>query len=91
MDNLNKNNMNLEINSYKVEDVVKALIEKLMSENPTFTYKTIAEKLGISERSVYRWMKFYNLPLKRAGAIYKKNTEEMVLYLNSIGYKVEKL
>jgi predicted transcriptional regulator YheO len=49
--------MNLTISSYNINHVKKSLINKVMSDFPEATIYEKATLLGISERSLYRYLK----------------------------------
>lgn len=49
--------MELKINSYKLTEVKKTLINKVLTDFPDKTIKEKAELIGVSERSLYRYLK----------------------------------
>ena len=49
--------MDLTISSYLIYDVKKSLINKVMADFPEATISDKAKLLGISERSLYRYLK----------------------------------
>jgi len=60
---LNKENdlIQLNIKSYNIWDVKKAIINDILNKNPNITNKEISILVGTSERNVYRWLKKWNL------------------------------
>lgn len=53
--------MNIELKNYNVDNAIETLTKKCLIDNPHATYLEISILLGISERSLYRYMKKYNI------------------------------
>lgn len=68
-----------------IEQFIQEKITEYITENPKISNKELAEKLGISERSMYRYVKKYDtsnrVPTKVVNAI---------KYLKSKGYTIIK-
>lgn len=68
-----------------IEQFIQEKITEYITENPKISNKELAEKLGISERSMYRYVKKYDtsnrVPAKVVNAI---------KYLKSKGYTITK-
>lgn len=47
--------------SYKIVDWEKALMQKCIEDNPSFTRKELAQYLGTTERTLYRKFQEYKL------------------------------
>lgn len=50
-------NINIKVESYKLDEVKKQLINCLMSNHPGKTIEWYSNELGISSRSFYRYLK----------------------------------
>ena len=53
----------MQLISFKVDDVVKQLIEYLCLHYPQMGRKQMAQTLGISERTLYRYFISLNIPI----------------------------
>lgn len=68
-----------------VEQYIQEKIKEFKEENPKISNRDLAEKLGISERSMYRYIKKYDVPEKIPVKIYNS-----IKYLESKGYTITK-
>jgi predicted DNA-binding transcriptional regulator AlpA len=46
----------LELDSWSIEEAGYKLAQMLIAENPNLTKEQVANTLGVSERSLYRWV-----------------------------------
>jgi hypothetical protein len=53
--------MDIELKDYNVDDAIGILTKKCFIDNPHATYLEISIMFGVSERSLYRYMKKYKI------------------------------
>lgn len=58
-------NKPLQLTSYNLEEVTKQLIMHLMTNYPKLGRKGVANQLGVSERTLYRYFKEYDMDVPR--------------------------
>lgn len=56
----------LELDGMSLMDAEYAIIKKVIGDNPKMTCAEIAEILGTSERSLYRYIKEYGIKKRKA-------------------------
>jgi len=71
--------------SYK--NFVKKQFKEVVTENPGMSKEEVAERLGVSLRTVYRYCKDYNIQIPDNKMTAKER--KCVKYLESIGYTFE--
>ena len=69
-----------------VEEFIQSKIDEFVKENPIITYKELANKLGVSERSIYRYAKKYDLPI----GVEARRIGKCAKYLKDKGYTIVK-
>lgn len=79
--------MTIQVSSYKIEDIQKAAIQKLIEENPFKTLKEYAKMLGVHERTLIRWKEIYNLSIPDCRKSKQKSVIEELL---KQGYSITK-
>ena len=55
----------LQLTSYNLEEITKQLIMHLMTTNPRLGRKDVADALGVSERTLYRYFKKMDVDIPR--------------------------
>ncbi len=83
-------NINIELFDYNLEDATIAIIRKMIEDNPEISIELGAKNMGISVRTLYRWMKKYDLSFP--SKIKKQTIVELkaIQILKSRGYKIKK-
>lgn len=76
----------IELSSYNIELASVKLILELIKDKPGLTTKKYSEILGISERTIYRWIDKYNIPLKKKVTTIGRAME----ILEAAGYEISK-
>lgn len=71
-------------NTTDINEITGILLKKFHSEG--FKSDDIADKLGISRRTIYRLYKKHNIDISKVS----KNEEEVIKRLIKKGYKIEK-
>lgn len=85
----NTEKITIELEDFNIEKASVKIFVKLTEDKPNLGRKTYANILGISERTIYRWIKKYDLTISKVekGLL---NKEFMINYLIQNGYSVEK-
>lgn len=77
--------MLVELNNYNLDECVGILLKHYISEQPRYTMRQLALDFGVSERTVYRWLKKYYIAPKQ-----RKFEDQAIGYLISKGFKISK-
>ncbi len=54
----------LEVDSYQIDDIIPTLIKHLLQSKECSTNHELAVKLGVSDRTIYRWLAQYKIKYK---------------------------
>lgn len=88
----------LQLENYNIEKAIVTLITKVSNDYPTYTREQLSNELGISIRTLYRYIKKHDIVLTKEKSsptvINDNNIEELPLItkndLKSIGDKFRK-
>ena len=59
-----KSKITLEVESYQIDDIIPTIIKHLLRSKECSTNHELAVKLGVSDRTIYRWLALYNIKYK---------------------------
>lgn len=74
------------LTNWNLIEAEKIIINHCLNNNLDKSFKDLSQLLGISERTLYRKINDYNIPLKP-----KKLEFQAISFLTKKGYKIEKL
>lgn len=83
--------MKIELKSYNLKDGKIAIVQRCITDNPSFTLNQISKKLGVDEKVLFRLMKKYKFKYvdkrgnKKGDKLEKYKVGELVSYRGVIG------
>lgn len=80
----------IEISSYNLDEAYLTIVKHLLNNESHLSNKEMSEKLGISERTLYRYMVSNNLN-RKLGKNYGKRKltkQNAISLLEGLGYKI---
>lgn len=78
----------VKLTTYDLKNAEKRIIEKCIVDNPMLPMFKLSQMLGISERTLYRLVKTYNIDAKIASPTKRKALERAKELLAEAGYDV---
>lgn len=83
---------NITLTGYDLGAASLEVLKRLIQDKPNLTRREYARILGVAERTFYRWIEKYNLPVKGGYAprAANKTTIAAIQRLEKLGFTVKK-
>lgn len=73
------------LEDYNIENANFAILKKILADKPKIRQHELAKELGISVRTLIRWLQRYNLKTRSR----KMTVEQAIIDLEELGYEIK--